>query len=192
MDESIRSDIAQIAGRIHYFKGNRYNPDPMEAVSGEEMLDSILSDFNGRFTNLTLYPEWAGGEVVGLDMDLLHEGKRFPLRLMTQNPKKKNNKDQRYLSEYAKLAQQGHEITWVTFRQGRELKWLGRVMDGKYIKNGEGQEVKPTTQGPPAPTDNTHTTMGHYIAQLTKELPGIPQEHILGMVTTAGKLGILR
>ena len=190
MKEEIRHDLAQAAGRMHYFKNNQYNPNPSETMTGEELVQHMLADFNGRFANITLYPNWSQGDVVGMDMDLLHEGKRYPLRLMTQNPKKRNNKDQRYLSEYAKLAQQGHEVTWVTMRDGKDLKWLGKVVDGQYIPNGENREIR--VEPAQTNTTNTHTTMGHYIAQLTKELPTIPQEHILNMVAVAGKMGMLK
>lgn len=65
------------------------------------------------------------------DFDLNINGQMLQLRFVVQNPFKQNKMGQ--LSQYAVLAQQGHQITWLINRGTNTF--LGRVQDDQWIKN---------------------------------------------------------
>lgn len=185
MDKEVLRTFKQVHYKLHAFKDNQYATDPEDVITGEMVIKHLIDDNGHMLRNITMYPDWAGGAVVGLDADLIFKGKRFPVRFITQNPKKKNNKDKRYLSEYAKLAQQGHTITWVLYRKAGETKFVGRIQDGVYYRNDQQKAITIDEKKWP-------DTMKDYVALLTKELPQVPQEHVEGLVQTAGKLGMLK
>lgn len=181
MDPEIQRLCKHVDRTLHAFKDYKNSFDPTERITGEMVINDLKTDHGDMLTNIRLYPDWVHGTVIGMDVDLVYKGKTFPIRFITQNPKKRRDKDRRYLTEYAKLVQQGHTITWVMLNAKNNKQMLGKIIDGVYKKNGEQTIIKENS-----------SPMQEYVTQLAHELPTIPQEHIASFVQTAGKLGMLK
>ena len=71
------------------------------------------------------------GGLRGFDVDLRLGNLIRKLRILEQNPQKigKNG----VFSQYAVLAQQGHQICWIIDRDKQQDAFLGRVQDGQFI-----------------------------------------------------------
>jgi hypothetical protein len=70
---------------------------------------------------------FVNGTLRGFDFDVNINGKILQLRILEQNPNKRDMAGN--LSHYANLAQQGHKICWLIDKNG---SFLGRVQNGEW------------------------------------------------------------
>lgn len=176
--------------RLFAFHKAKDAADPEERISKDEFVDNLLTDSNGLVTYADVYDDFVEGEVTVLDVDI-NFGRKWPIRMITQNPKKRDKKDKRRLSEYAKLARKGHDIVWILYRseRGKNIKcgpWLARIDNGVYTKlRGEGESFKLEAQ-------KEVNSMVGYIRQIAGALPEVPFGNVAEVVSMAGQMGILK
>lgn len=183
--------MKSVAYRMDALRDFKESPDPEYMLTPEQFLSELKADHAGKFSYVLVYPNWANGKVVGLDMDVIWNGLELPVRFITQNPDKRKAGDQRYLNEYAKLVREGHSIVWVMKREGKEREakcsYMGCIKNGVYNRISDIKKINGSTV-PPGRPDN----MRDYVLELRKELPHVPHQHIVQFVEIAGKIGILK
>jgi len=191
--EQFNKFMKAVAYRMDSLRENQNNLDPDFQITPEMFISNLKADWMEAFVEATikLYPHWVNNTVIGLDLDVKWKDKILPVRFITQNPKAKNKKDQRYYSEYAKLAQEGHVVVWVLRRSGEgtraQCNYIGRIVDGVYTKLGAGREFKGNKVAPGA-----EDSMRDYVLELIKKLPNVSQSSVREVVEMAGKLGMLK
>jgi hypothetical protein len=109
------------------------------------------------------------GGLRGFDVDLRLGNLTRKLRVLEQNPQKigKNN----VYSQYAVLAQQGHQICWIIDRDKQQDAFLGRVQDGQFIASTPRATYGAPTYQPPA---QQYNAQGAAQPVNVQNLPNIP------------------
>lgn len=189
LPEDIEKFIKALAYRMYALRDNKDKKDITECITTDMFSENLEADHGNMFTSLTVYPEWSKNTVIGVDLNLVWNGKEIPMRFITQNPTKLSKKDPNVLSKYAILDRAGHVVVWVMRRMSNgDTNFLGHILDGEYISN-EAEAATETTN--PEETVNTEAnSLRDHVLELVVKLPHIGHDNINSVISEADKLGM--
>jgi hypothetical protein len=185
LKQQTMKDLITISGRLHYILNNKNSTDPEDIIEPKEMETQIIEDLEGRVKEIKIHPNWVSGTVVGGDVTYI-SGKEIKLRLITQNPNKKDPKDNRKKTAWAKMASAGDQITWI-YRDGNALAC---VHNGVFKLSN-----KETFQMVPQKIKDTEINLRRLAALVMKvaaEIPEIERKDIIKTIEKADELGLLK
>jgi len=189
LPEDIEKFMKALAYRMYALRDNKDKEDITERVTTEMFSENLEADHGTMFTSLTVYPEWSKNTVIGVDLNLVWDGKEIPMRFITQNPAKLSQQNPNVLSKYAILDRAGHVVVWVMRRMSTgDTVFLGHILDGEYISN----KVETTTAEPVTEkVDTKPNSFRDLVMEITVTLPHVGHDNVNSVITEAARLGKL-